>query len=830
MQNETQVTNLDEVERLIISLYQPNPPDIIARNQATLSRIQGTQEAWELARQLLARPDEKVKFFGALTIIVKLNTESASLGDEAAAELLVYLIGWYLDAFRTGSGQLVTRKLASALATFFLRFHRLWPHHLRHLLFCIAFGRSCPPNAVESNLDIGAVVRDLDTAQFQALFWVVTSITEDVTKVDLNAANNVGLYEVLLESTHDSVILINSTLSSKSTSAVAQQSAIKYLQSWIWLVQKAAARESRVVEPLRPLLSTLIETLSNPHLYDVTVELLTDILTHYSTLLTQAHFDRLGSLFETEWAQSKYQDLMEGDSTFESTQFGQLLLAYGDAQVEALMKAGDSRSRGIVAMLCNLLAAEGYPVADNHIFVPAVEFWSTFAETMTDEMYSGGDSPNSWVQPALSYVMQAISHAWRKIAYPPAEEFGKWDSAERTGFNDVRKDVIDLLQSAFTLAGSELVTTFAELFLSNMAASSWLLLEATAFCLCGLADCNLEESRCDAALDSVFNSSLFSILQDGNLSIPLRVRQTCVSLIEHYTDYFERHVSLLPGALRLLFTMVAEQAMAGPVAKSILRLCSSCRHHLHSEAMGFLSEYGRLVEGNRLDCLSAERILGAISSVIQAIPEDSIRFSACERILAYVQNDAMLSIKLAQTPDSAALPCSARPQCFGEIADEDADLHTGLRALRCLASVAKGLRSPNDVSIDLEEDSVPGNGAGAPPELVQLQGAIIDIMMKVQGAYSNSPDVTELICTVLRGGLSELQPGPFVLPAEDVAQYLTKHVASTPRISIMVTTACSLFSSLYSRGSQGHRNILNHLILWVIGLAKQLPSKPPAFI
>jgi hypothetical protein len=28
-----------------------------------------------LARHLLGRPDEKVKFFGALTIIIKLNTE-----------------------------------------------------------------------------------------------------------------------------------------------------------------------------------------------------------------------------------------------------------------------------------------------------------------------------------------------------------------------------------------------------------------------------------------------------------------------------------------------------------------------------------------------------------------------------------------------------------------------------------------------------------------------------------------------------------------------------------------------------------------------------------
>jgi hypothetical protein len=75
MQDETRVSSLEEVENMILFLYQPNPPHIIAQTQAALSRLQGSQQAWELAQHLLTRPDEKVKFFGALTIIVKLNTE-----------------------------------------------------------------------------------------------------------------------------------------------------------------------------------------------------------------------------------------------------------------------------------------------------------------------------------------------------------------------------------------------------------------------------------------------------------------------------------------------------------------------------------------------------------------------------------------------------------------------------------------------------------------------------------------------------------------------------------------------------------------------------------
>lgn len=63
------------VTKLILSLYEPASPSTIAKTQSTLSRLQSSPQAWTLAHHLLGRPDDKVKFFGALTIIVKLNTE-----------------------------------------------------------------------------------------------------------------------------------------------------------------------------------------------------------------------------------------------------------------------------------------------------------------------------------------------------------------------------------------------------------------------------------------------------------------------------------------------------------------------------------------------------------------------------------------------------------------------------------------------------------------------------------------------------------------------------------------------------------------------------------
>jgi hypothetical protein len=65
---------------------------VIAQTQATLSRLQGTPEAWGLARILLEKPDQQVKFFGALTIVIKLNNERYS-----SMSLLLLLAGLSLN-------------------------------------------------------------------------------------------------------------------------------------------------------------------------------------------------------------------------------------------------------------------------------------------------------------------------------------------------------------------------------------------------------------------------------------------------------------------------------------------------------------------------------------------------------------------------------------------------------------------------------------------------------------------------------------------------------------------------------------------------------------
>ncbi|UKZ78094.1 hypothetical protein TrVFT333_005828 [Trichoderma virens FT-333] len=541
MQDELLPSEIEQVESLILSLYEPASPSTISKTQATLSRLQGSPQAWSLAHHLLGRPDEKVKFFGALTIIVKLNTESASLSDGDATELLVSLL--------------------------------------------------------ECN------------------------ILEDVTRIDLNAASNVGLYDSVLANTSDSVTLITMCMNRDGNSPEVKQDALRCLQSWVNFAQKTSARNSYIADSLRPLIGGSINALMVEDLYNAAAELLIDVLFNWPSLFTEQHYTALSNVLDTAWFHNLYDQLIQGDGDFEATQLGYVLLAFGEARIQVLIQDDNDQNRNILSRLCGLLAADGYPVAENKIFVPAIEFWSTFTEFVSDmEMESTAASSITTIM--IPYIFQATSHAWKKIIYPPADEFHSWDSVDRIGFNDARKDVVDLLQAVY-----------------------------------------------------------------------------------------------------------------------------------------------KLVATASLDCISREKIVGALASIAQAIPEDDERYTACSGLLAFIQDDVQKSMTLVNITNDEALPQQIEMPCTDIAPQEHVGLHVALRALRCLASMGKGLQSPPEFSIDLEAVSPQKVQT---PKLVELQKQVIGIIIEVQNVFKGSSEVTELICSVLRSGFSETEPGPFVLTPEDI--------------------------------------------------------------
>lgn len=172
--------------QLILALYRPAPPEVIARTQDALQRLQRSQLGWQFAHGMLERPDDQVKFFGALTIIIKLNTESSALAEDDARQLLQSLIGFLVRSLADGSGALVIRKLASALVTFFIHFPHLWPDCVHHLLYCFDAGRAVPRDEAK-NAPTSALLAGLDETRLMAAIWFITVFVEEIAKTEMKS-------------------------------------------------------------------------------------------------------------------------------------------------------------------------------------------------------------------------------------------------------------------------------------------------------------------------------------------------------------------------------------------------------------------------------------------------------------------------------------------------------------------------------------------------------------------------------------------------------------------------------------------------------------------
>ncbi|KAH8170791.1 hypothetical protein LIA77_09572 [Sarocladium implicatum] len=803
--------DLQEVESLILSLYEPNPPEVIAQNQALLSRVQATPAAWSIARGLLGRPDEKVKFIGVVTIIVKLNTESAALSTENAEELLTQLLGWYAQSLDTESPGIVARKLSSALSTFFVHFHATWPQILRQVT-----------RGLSTHLSYSQDRRIAHISNIRATTWVLTSILEECAKIDLNAPTNLSLYQSVLSNIEDATELIAESLAGEDVPEPLLDDSIRCLQAWVSFYIRASVRGSGELEPLRLLMNRVIDRLSLENAGEATLELLSEVLNSYPVLLTDSQSGTLLSMLVSPQSQKRFQAILNGEDDFELVSFGNLLLGFADVNHERLLQDASTNGQLLLSMVRDLLSSKGCPVVEDRLFVPAIEFWSTFAETLADETLSEDDEASQpWARQALNHVISAVSHAWQKIVYPPQNEVAAWDSNERVSFQEARNDVVDLLQATYALVGPKVVITFSELALEAIDSCSWMRAEAALFCLAGLSDCARDDTRCDDTLATVFASSLFSMIQNNGSEVTPRLRQVSVSLIEKYTDYFERNTTHLPAALQLLFSVVGEQTISASAAKSIQRLCSSCRHHLHSEVEAFLTMYSRVVSGRGLDCMASERIIGAIASVAQAMEDHNYRDEICSRLLDIVKDDTDRASALLKSADAVPLPCDGSPRCFAE-AEESAPMHVVMRALKSLSNIGKGFKALADGPVDVDQaagpEPIPGIGSYA------NQKRILSMLIEIPSVVGMSPATTELTCHVLRCGFAETSPGPFVFAAEDVVSFLTQHDVTAPGVGHFVSTGCSFLNSLTKGQVERNQPSMIAILQWVVVLLSKLEA------
>ncbi|SLM38968.1 Importin-beta, N-terminal domain [Lasallia pustulata] len=769
-----QVGSIEEVGKLVQRLYSPGTPREIGLVQDTLQKLQRSQDGWQIADALLQSPNDKVRFFGALTFTIKINQDWASVDAASAILLLQRLLSW--------------------------------------LVRLVAKGDAVAYDVLDHYPTTNEMIAGMSRSQLLTTIWLITTLVEEVGKVDSNSVQTHKYHERVAPNLEDTVVLLSRSLDLRVTGdeELALES-VGSFQSWVMYAHRAWMDNSMSLEPLRVLTPQLVQVLTTDGMIEATAECFADILCHFPAYFTQDDFASLAAILSGSFTQERVAALKALSSVPEDMALARLLFAYGDATVQDLTKdIGESTSKQILQFLLDLMGVEGIVVAEDEICSQALEFWMTYTEFLIDSLFAAGEGKPPWMDTARQYVVNALEAAWLKIRMPPVEVTATWDSEIRAGFKAFRADVEDLLQSSYTLLGIGIFQQFANSAFESLKHHAWGELEATLFCLNALSDSIGDEESADEVLITLFGSSLFTDMTSAT-AIPLKTRQTAVSLLEHYTDFFERHTELLPAALNFLFDSLKITALTTLTARAIHSLCSSCRKSLVPELGAFLQQYEILLSWTIVEGSTKEKVMGAIAAIIQAMPSEESKIAPLDRLLRFVESDIRSCIDFMTA---------------GQV--EDSQMQ-GFGALRCLAAMGKALQTPDDVAIDLE-DEVPHKTAWEHELGFQLQSRLIRCFKVVTDSFKWSGEIIEAGSHVLRTGYTETSPGPFVFPPQVTEEFVARSDLRTARLSTILDTAGAMLSRHASDASTRIDSsalvFLAH-VLELIGLLEVNPTNEP---
>ena len=795
----TQPTD-EEIVTLIQNFYQAGnqAPQWIDRQ---LQHLQRSQHGWKMADRLLDHPDPAVKFYGAQTFTVKINSDYDTLEPDDIPKLesrLVHRTVLLLEK-EPDIPAFVVRKLCATLALLYTSGRGIKPKNCIKKLLCSSIrfkeilrtishdelqkyaypdetSLAIPDEELEkytTPIQMGF----LDARQWQFVLWFVEELASEGTKMQTGYPPEIIFHckSMLEANVLDAITVISAAISPSMGNEYTEvdvnrcNSAMVCFRVWVFCAQQTWTRESDQVQLLRGLLRRALRWFSVGPTDDTTKELV-ELLTHYPSFFQREHLSTIFTHITGPWGISRIREVLEGDP--EADSFVQLMVAFGDATVEQLAEMNEHDiSQRFLEMMHKLADMPGIPGIDEEYRTEILEFWNQFVEYVTDLAPLEDDAPSQlWIQGAKIQIGRVLEELSVKLR-PPEPATLRDESIK--AFKDFRQEVADLLQSAYPLFGPDLVLRYVTLCIEAVNHQQWLEVEVALFCLnaLGIIQEQMDHQFADSVLTNLFSSPLYPQLTSSDVAIPNWTRRAALSTLGEYASYFSRNIEQLPAAFNFILSSVGSPAFAEQAARSIWTICSACRRNLVTELDGLLQQYSRFLGSPTASTDTKEKFIGAIAFVIQALPSDDAKATAMDLLLRFIENDL-----------------EAAGALFSESRADDS-LSKSLEALGCLVSVGKALQAPHDHAVDLEEDPKKPDFWQRGPGMA-IQHRILGIVNDTLSIHGNIGDVIDKVCEVFKAGFVETQPGPFVLDPHATVRFFQKTTIQTPQLVDVLSMIC----------------------------------------
>ncbi|EGC44920.1 KapN [Histoplasma capsulatum var. duboisii H88] len=812
---------LDESLQLIHVLNAPGNAGIARSIQERLQAIQKSEAGWAIADGLLASDDANARFFGALTLTVKIHQDWEHLGEEKAKRLLEHLINNFVSMVSRNEAAVAMRKFMSTLTTFFFKPGAPWTHCIRHVAISMASGKYLPEDQCEQESFEKLALYSLSYERMLPLLSFSTTLAEESSRYSLsqdlrarlgpNIRDAIYLIEFVLERVSNLHGAANQPQFSDHLNKLAIE-AMKSFNAWLIAIRGDRVSLDDLPKVVAVPLNYSVQFLAVPELAEMAMELLAEILSSYAKLLGIEHLTAILQFLSGNFGEKYALALLNGDYDEDSMRFLDLLLRYATT-VHTQLFTGElnEQQRRILFLLHTLFRGPGFAEVDDKASSLLLEYWTEAADDINDYIMQRGVDifPNR----VKGEFAQVVADCYDKLRYPDSSALKGWDDDDVRNFNGFRRDFADFLLATYSLLGFDLIEKLVERATSLMNTNIWDGFEVAIFCLGFLADSVADSSKVDKLLHTIFHSEIFDGICFNRISIPMKPRQTLSDMIARYTSYFERNHDLLPRVLNFLFNSLDAPSCDQAASKSISFLCQNCRQALPMYVDDFISKLDQLRSNSSVNVTTLERVSEGIAAVVQAATSNMARATCLVKLL----------IPLHQLAEQARVEAQA-----GQYDDA---LEKGIGVMRCTASIGKGFRAPDDAVIDLDTEAASestdtfwtSDELGKTP-----QAYVIQILELLIGTFPTDGDIIEATCDILKAGYTERTPGPYVLPPQITIRFIKAASVNSPRFPTIMGTA-SAFLASHSAHPSAVQDEATELIIHAYELMNFVSAQPDQY-
>nr|CAG8636072.1 11273_t:CDS:10 [Entrophospora candida] len=603
------VPSITQVEQIIDQLYGSFDPQYQKSAQEYLHNLQKQQHAWELASQLLASQSVNSRFFGAHTLQIKLSRDWNTLSPEKREWIHKILLGWIVHL--SNGPNVVITKLCLAVTV-----PDIWPNFIPNFFEIL---QSSALAATSSQNEGVTLFVEIPLLEF------LTVVPEEVSRADLIGDRKAKVNQELI----NSIPIVLSTLRNlladyhgdPDRMLLLKQKSIRCLQSWIIY--------GVPFESLLPLIDDVINLLPIESTNDLATEVLVEfMLQPHSRSYQNTVCEKMLCCMTSDWAKSQITKSINESDEASARNLCRIMTTFGENFTDYI--AIHFLREDIIIYLEMMLMFAGFPGYFESLFDSDVipiqinkiiedeeenEFNSSAATKQNLSTNTMGIEQAQKIHEASLVVYQRLIEVLKmKVQYPPDLEWVEWVKDMKERFKNYRRDVGDTIMNSYYILRGRMLAYLINLLINQLNTTGrditqWQEIEAALFCLKSISE--VVEHDENVYLLRLFNTDVF-----GNLPIQTnaRIRNTALSLIGSYAEWFKVHSQYILPALNYLVPALSDSDSAFTAANSFKEICDTCRNSLVDGIDNLINMY--VVVGAHIQPRDKQKIIESIADTI----------------------------------------------------------------------------------------------------------------------------------------------------------------------------------------------------------------------